>query len=363
MHLLFLEPFFGGSHKDFALGLQAHSAHDIELVTLPGIYWKWRMAGAALEFLRQVPHFGRYDGIVVTDMMNLCDLIALAGEPLPSVILYFHENQVTYPVSRHERSSHYLGAVNLSSALAADRVVFNSHYHKDAFLKGVAQFIQKCPDMNFSQRIDDILLKSSVLYPGCFFSKKNGLSWEEKPQPPVIIWNHRWEHDKNPEPFFHALTVIKEKQIPFRLALLGERYPNIPDVFIEARERFSQELVSYEFLESREAYYEWLAKGSIAVSTANQENFGISMVEAARFGAIPLVPDRLSYPEIIPQACHESCVYQSQRDLILKLETILTHPYHYKNISETLAGAMQDFAWSRVIASYDHLFENTFRNL
>ena len=33
---LFLEPFFGGSHRDFAEGLIAHTSHKIELMTLPG---------------------------------------------------------------------------------------------------------------------------------------------------------------------------------------------------------------------------------------------------------------------------------------------------------------------------------------
>jgi glycosyltransferase involved in cell wall biosynthesis len=36
-----LEPFFGGSHKDFAQGLVSHSRHKIDSVTLPARFWKW----------------------------------------------------------------------------------------------------------------------------------------------------------------------------------------------------------------------------------------------------------------------------------------------------------------------------------
>jgi hypothetical protein len=32
---LFLEPFFGGFHREFARGLVAHSRHQIDLLTLP----------------------------------------------------------------------------------------------------------------------------------------------------------------------------------------------------------------------------------------------------------------------------------------------------------------------------------------
>ncbi|MGD9334817.1 MAG: DUF3524 domain-containing protein, partial [Desulfobacterales bacterium] len=39
MKFLFLEPFFGGSHKDFAQGLVSHSRHRIDLVALPARFW------------------------------------------------------------------------------------------------------------------------------------------------------------------------------------------------------------------------------------------------------------------------------------------------------------------------------------
>ncbi|MBW2707028.1 MAG: DUF3524 domain-containing protein, partial [Deltaproteobacteria bacterium] len=35
LKFLFLEPFFGGSHREFAQGLVAHSRHSIDLLTLP----------------------------------------------------------------------------------------------------------------------------------------------------------------------------------------------------------------------------------------------------------------------------------------------------------------------------------------
>ncbi|MCK5007550.1 MAG: DUF3524 domain-containing protein, partial [Spirochaetales bacterium] len=47
---LFLEPFYGGSHREFAEGWQQSSRHTLELHTLPARFWKWRMRGAALYF-------------------------------------------------------------------------------------------------------------------------------------------------------------------------------------------------------------------------------------------------------------------------------------------------------------------------
>ena len=52
MKFLFLEPFFGGSHRYFSEGLSQHSRYRIDLVTLPARFWNWRMRGAALYFLK-----------------------------------------------------------------------------------------------------------------------------------------------------------------------------------------------------------------------------------------------------------------------------------------------------------------------
>ncbi len=66
MNFLFLEPFYGGSHRDFADGLIAHSRHRIDLVTLPARFWKWRMRGAALYLAGKIQAPCSYDGLIVT---------------------------------------------------------------------------------------------------------------------------------------------------------------------------------------------------------------------------------------------------------------------------------------------------------
>ncbi|TFG42538.1 MAG: hypothetical protein E4H43_03000 [Bacteroidia bacterium] len=47
-------------------------------------------------------------------------------------------------------------------------------------------------------------------------------------------------------------------------------------------------------------------------SAAIQENFGISVIEAMLMGCVPLLPDRLSYPEILPEEFHEHFLYKNR---------------------------------------------------
>ena len=51
----------------------------------------------------------------------------------------------------------------------------------------------------------------------------------------------------------------------------------------------------------RKGYYELLAKSKVVVSYALQENFGFGIAEAAYLGCIPIVPNRLVYPELYPK--------------------------------------------------------------
>ena len=353
MKFLFLEPFYGGSHRDFADGLVAHSRHDIELVTLPDRFWKWRMRGAAIYWSRRIEHLEQYDGLIVSSLLNLGDLKALWGESCPPALVYFHENQLTYPSAPDNRHDHQPGFTNIISALTARRLLFNSHTHLDAFLTSLPRFIRIMPDFRPKWVTKEIEDKSAVAYPGCHFAGTPSHQERENGQPPLIIWNHRWEHDKNPEAFFTALEKMIQQGIEFRVALLGEEYAQIPEVFKRAPEVLGDRLVQYGMVPSREDYYQWLDRGDIVISTAVQENFGIAVVEAMWHGCLPLLPHRLSYPELLPNTFHEDFLYQDQTDFETRLARLLSCPDKYSDQRRSISKAMQKFGWKNRIGQFD----------
>lgn len=94
-------------------------------------------------------------------------------------------------------------------------------------------------------------------------------------------------------------NLTKENIIVFPHRLAPEKRV---DLFKELSLR--PELSHYEFVIPMElgidkrTYHELLLRSKFAVSFAEQETLGISMYEATIAGAIPLVPDRLSYVEM-----------------------------------------------------------------
>ena len=53
-----------------------------------------------------------------------------------------------------------------------------------------------------------------------------------------------------------------------------------------------------EVTNNKKEYYELLSKAKIVFSASKQETFGIGTVEAMMLGAMPVVPNKLSYIEL-----------------------------------------------------------------
>lgn len=353
LRFLFLEPFYGGSHRDFADGLVAHSRHEIRLVTLPHRFWKWRMRGAAIYWSDRIEDPAGYDGLIVSSLLNLADLKALWGDRCPPALVYFHENQLTYPSAPDIRHDHQPGFTNIVTALTAQRLLFNSHTHRDAFCAALPEFIRIMPDFRPKWITRVVEKKSAVAYPGCHFSNCSAFQPKENKPAPLIVWNHRWEHDKNPESFFQALKKMMDHGLDFQVALLGEAFAQMPGVFEQAPRQLGKRLVQYGRVSSRNEYFRWLKRGHIVISTAFQENFGIAVVEAMRHGCLPLLPNRLSYPEILPKAFHKAFLYSHQDDLENKLIDLLVQHQKYSSERRRLSNAMQGFAWENRIHQFD----------
>jgi glycosyltransferase involved in cell wall biosynthesis len=239
-----------------------------------------------------------WDLLFCSDMLNLAEFIALAPDGIACVpkVIYFHENQLTYPVRAEDERDYHFAMTNLTSALSADAVWFNSQFHLNSFLEALAKFLKSMPDHQPLDAIETIRAKSSVYPPGIadFPVRKS-----REPGPMRILWAARWEHDKNPEDFFEAIKILKAKNVPFRLSVVGQSFQDQPEIFEQARHSFQHFIDYWGYQENRDDYERVLSEADIVVSTANHEFFGISIVEATAAGAYPLVPNRLSYPEIL----------------------------------------------------------------
>jgi glycosyltransferase involved in cell wall biosynthesis len=301
--------------------------------------------------------------ILATDMLDLTTFLSLTRSATASVptAVYFHENQFTYPSSPKERDAKkgrdtQYGFINYTSALAADHVFFNSRFHMDSFTGALAGYLSGMPDHNEPETVELIREKSSVLYPGMDLKRlKARATAPTSKASPLILWNHRWEYDKNGAEFFEALYALEERGIDFEVALLGESFGRPPEEFEAARVRLGDRVVHFGYAEDLDAYASWLTRGDVLPVTSHHDFFGCSVVEAIYMGCVPLLPDRLAYPEHIPAELHERYLYDGFNDLVEKLSSVIMNGEADRD--ERLPAFVARYDWDELGPVYDEAME------
>ena len=317
------------------------------------------MQGGAVTLARKAQALNeRPDLILASDMLNLPVFLALGGKRLAGVpvALYFHENQLTYPLQQGEKRDLHYGFINFVSALRADIILFNSSYHLDAFFDELPRLLKHFPDYTELWTVESLRDKSRVLPLGLDLP---GFEAHRPDHPatgrPLILWNHRWEYDKNPEAFFRAIYTLADEGLDFGLVLLGESFRNQPAEFLKARERLPDRIVQFGYAEDPAAYARLLWQSDIVVSTALHEFFGAAIVEACYCGCFPILPRRLSYPELVPADHHADCLYDDDGGLLDRLRDAVLGIEQVRAFS--LQSAMERFDWQQMAPRYDDLFD------
>ena len=89
------------------------------------------------------------------------------------------------------------------------------------------------------------------------------------------------------------------------------------------------------------------------VSTALHDFFGGAVVEACYCNCFPILPNRLAYPELIPTAHQESCLYDDFDGLVGRLRRAIVEVAESRSFS--LRGEMARFDWRHMAPHYDRL--------
>jgi glycosyltransferase involved in cell wall biosynthesis len=365
MRILLLSAYDAPSHRRWREGLvRCFHEHHWTVLTLPPRHFAWRSRGNALTWAlgeREILNLP-FDLVVATSMTDLASLRGMAPTlaRVPAIV-YFHENQFTYP-ERFERKE-YLNypLTNLYTALSADAVLFNSAYNLDTFLGGTQEMLRAMPDGVPEGAVSAVREKARVLpvplEDECFTRKP-----ARKDGALVIAWNHRWEHDKAPDRFFAALERLSGKNLPFKVHVLGQRFRSEPPVFSLAKEKLDRRIGEWGFVEDRAQYRRILGGSDVIVSTALHDFQGLAVMEAAAAGCLPLVPDRLAYREVFP----DSCRFPSTPDdpeaeasvLAGRLALLCADPGKTRSLT---VPDLARFSWHTLGPAYRTAFEETAR--
>ncbi|WP_148254889.1 tRNA-queuosine alpha-mannosyltransferase domain-containing protein [Aidingimonas lacisalsi] len=347
---LLLSAYAAVSHRHWVRGIQ-HHVRDIEwhVLELAPRHFRWRIRGNPLSWMLDAGEVleAEYDIVLATSMVDLATLVGLYPHlGRAHKIVYFHENQFAYPLAAGQKPQGEPLMVNLYSALTADRVAFNTAYNRDSFLEGARRFLKQMPERVPIESTLERLGREAHIVPVPIADRVAS----DAPVVPCrgrrIVWNHRWEYDKNPDDFFGALKVLQRRGVEFEVAVMGQQFRRHPAIFDAAREWLDGRILCWG-AQPDDQYWEILAHADIVVSTTWHEFQGISIMEAAQYGCLPLVPERLCFPELYPPAYRYD---GTEADLAARLAQWLQTPDSRPDPLDT-----SSWQWSHLAAVYRRL--------
>ncbi|MEZ5571692.1 MAG: DUF3524 domain-containing protein [Halioglobus sp.] len=343
MKVLLLSAYAARSHVHWQNSLQTMFPQwQWCVLSLPPRHFSWRVRGNALywSMSERKTLEDTYDLLIATSMVDLATLRGLVPSlcRIPSA-LYFHENQFDYPQRRHQHSLVEAQLTSMYSALAANCLLFNSQFNRTSFMEGCTQLLRKLPDYVPRAIVPMLQAKSQVLPVPLDLPKVQltqpywpGVIRVDSTHPLRLLWVGRFEHDKGAEGLLRILHLLEGRGLAYELALTGQRFRESPQVFNQIQSAFAHRIVHCGYIESFSQYVALMRGADLVLSTALHEFQGVAVLEAAAQGCVPVVPDRLVYPEIYPDRLrYESNLQDVEREARSAAELILAISQNYSH--------------------------------
>jgi glycosyltransferase involved in cell wall biosynthesis len=357
MRVLLLSPYDAHSHRRWRKGLvAAFPDWQWSVLTLPPRFFLWRVRSNSLTWalMERDTLQQSFDVLIATSMTDLSALKGMVPSlaNVPSLV-YCHENQFAYPDRREQQRNEPM-VISLYTLLAADRVVFNSAWNRDSLLQGASAFLRQMPDA-VPAGVPELIAEKSTIIPvpleAHWFAKQGHRAGKDGPF--TIVWNHRWEYDKAPERMFAAMLALHEAGLHFRVHVIGQQFRNQPPVFAEMYPLLQAHIGRWGMVESDDDYQRLLLQSHVVLTTALHEFQGIAVLEAVASGCVPVVPDRLCYPEFFPPACrYASFPDDPERESTAIAEHLKALCARYYNGELPQPPALLDLSWSSLSVAY-----------
>lgn len=122
-----------------------------DLFTLPAKKWHWRARTSAIYFAQTIPQGHDYQVLFSTSVLNLSELIGMRPDLANCTkIVYFHENQLIYPVREiKERDCQYGLNEIMTRCEHLHKLICNNKKKANFVPFDILQFVCRSPFVQF----------------------------------------------------------------------------------------------------------------------------------------------------------------------------------------------------------------------
>lgn len=347
LDILALEPFCGGPRKAMLEAIMRHSCHRWTLLRLPPRRIERRLAAAAIWFSEQLSRHwvGPVDVLFTSEALNLDDFFkltpALADKP---AVVYFHDNELPDADTPSDQDT-ALAVVNVTTALAATEIWFNSLYHLQIFLKRASALIHRHAELAGRDPLPQIASRSQLVRPPIDMDALHRAEGETIERDPRLLFVDT--RDAAVPLLNKALLGLQRRGEKFSLVTTGpvdgldNELPRttIPEEDMLARARA-------------------MRRASVIVSAKPGAPADYDAVAAMMAGCWPVFPDVGVYPELLPGPMHHICLYpgSAAEVLVNRLQNVwwIERPHGYQ---EDIQRIVQPFEARVACAEIDDRLE------
>ncbi len=207
--------------------------------------------------------------------------------------------------------------------------------------KGFSQNITLVNSIFIQQIVKSIYdINGTVLYPGFLNDKDFRVSVFNDSQTYQLVTISRLTPDKNILELIHSFNILFRKEPNARLIIAG--YPGNPEYLKKISKLISDYKIPIEIKTgiSREEVLSLLETSQFYISTKKYEHFGISVLEAAARGCIPLIHRSGGTVEIVPEKELQFNHFDEMPDKIIYLRN---NPSELHRIKDDLYRHIQKF--------------------
>jgi hypothetical protein len=141
---------------------------------------------------------------------------------------------------------------------------------------------------------------------------------------------------------------------------VGESFRQQPPAFKQIQQAFADQstatLAHCAYLDDVASYRQLLASADVVLSTALHDFQGLSVLEAVAAGCMPLVPDRLCYPQWFPATCrYASDIDNPEREAQSLVAQVMVLLDDKKTGTLMAAPTVEQLGWTRIKPDYHRL--------
>lgn len=226
----------------------------------------------------------------------------------------------------------------MGGSIEADVVVANSQYTRWMMDDAFRPYLR-------DEQMDELLARTKVLLFGLVGPELRDMPIAAGSGKPAIVWNHRFEQYKGPDETAEAIRTLRAGGRDFEVITTVAADQNV-DTF-----PFDRALITPD-------HRQYLANIAIpAINTCNSryETFNLSMLDSIALGHLPVVPNGMTFPELVPAGY--PYLFDSRQEQVAMLASIIdTWPEAYERWSPILRQhAAERFALDPYVDAYADL--------